>query len=285
MIPPLLTRNVTEVWPADGADWLARLPALVDDIVAEWGLTLGQRYPMTFHWVASVTTAAGAPAVLKLGVPDGHLHAEAEALRIFDGDGAVRLLAEDRDRGALLEERAAPGTTLSRLVPADDETATDVLLAAGRRLHRVPPPDCALPHLRAYRDGFRSPGTVDPKLVDRAAELFDDLCASSPGDVVLHGDLHHDNVLRDDADGWTAIDPHGLVGDPGFEIGALLYNPDPADRDPALLRLVPARLDRLGGSDRTVAWGFVMAVLSCVWDGHAGSRAGDVATLLLPRLA
>lgn len=289
VLPSALTRNVTGNWPTLGPGWLERLPALVDEISADWHLRVEQRYPMSFHWVAAVRTADGTPAVLKLGVPDGHLDAEAEALRIFDGDGAVRLLAEDRARGALLEERAAPGETLATLVPHRDEEATGVQLAVARRLHRVPPEKCTLPHLRSYREDLDDPRSLPRDLVARAAGLFDELCASSPGDVVLHGDLHHGNILSGPhAPGWLAIDPHGLVGDPGFDVGAMLYNPDPGDRDAGLLALVPRRVEQLAADhpmERVVAWGFVMGVLSSVWSGTAGSRAFDVARSLEPRLS
>jgi streptomycin 6-kinase len=297
MLPPLLISNVAGNWGAEGRRWLGELPGLIERTTERWRLTVEQLYPMTFHWVALVRTADGGRAVLKLGVPDGHLDDEAEALRVFDGDGSVRLLAEDRSAAALLIENAEPGTPVASLVPHEDAAATEVLIGIGRRLHRVPPEKCSLPHLRGHGEAFRGylrqPGGPIPRaMVQRAAELFDDLCASAPREVVLHGDLHHGNVLRAGADRWLAIDPHGAVGDPGYDGGALLYNPDPADRDPALLRLVPARIEQLAdGADpgRVIAWGFVMGVLSEVWsvgaDPAARTRALDVATLLLPRLA
>ncbi len=255
MITPLLTRNVTGNWGDEGGRWLAALPALIGD---------------------------------------GHLDAEAEALRLFDGDGAVRLLAEDPAAAALLIENADPGTPVATLTPAADDDATAVLIETARRLHRVPPADCSLPHLRSHGASFRrhaAGGPIPPRMVQRAAELFDDLCASAPRETVLHGDLHHGNVLRS-GPGWRAIDPHGLVGDPGYDGGAMLYNPDPHLRDPALLELVPARLERLSehaDPDRVLAWGFVMGVLSEVWsvgaDPAAATRALDVAGLLEPRLS
>src|SRR3954468_20403512 len=119
-IPSELARNVLENWAADGARWLAGLPGLIDDVAAGWRLTVGPPYELSFHWVAPVTRADGTPAVLKLGVPSGHLSVEAEALRAYGGHGAVRLLAEDRARGALLLERAEPGTMAAALVPHDD---------------------------------------------------------------------------------------------------------------------------------------------------------------------
>ena len=108
--------------------------------------------------------------------------------------------------------------------------------------------------------------------------------------AVPHGNPHHDEVRSGTRDPWLAIDPHGLVGDPGYEVGSILFNPDPDDRDPALTALVPARLRQLSAAlgepvDRLAAWGFVKAVLSEVWTADAGgapSRARDVAHLLRP---
>ena len=295
MHPPLLIANVTGNWGDEGRAWLDELPALIERTTEQWRLTVEQLYPMTFHWVARVRTAGGGPAVLKLGVPDGHLDDEAETLRIFDGDGSVRLLAQDHAAAALLIESAAPGTPVASLVPHDDAAATAVLIGIRRRLHRVPPEKCTLPDLRGHGEAFRGylrrPTTIPRSIVERAAELFEDLCASAPREAVLHGDLHHGNVLRAGADRWLAIDPHGVVGDPGYDGGALLYNPDPASRDAELLRLVPARIEQLADGadpDRVIAWGFVMGVLSEIWsvgaDPAARTRALDVATLLLPRL-
>jgi streptomycin 6-kinase len=301
VIPPVLARNVTETWGAAGERWLAGLPALVADVARGWGLRLGRPYPLSYHWVVAATLPDGAAAVLKLGPPwPGHLAAEAAALELYGGRGAVRLLARDAARGALLLERADPGTPLRGLVPRRDAEATAVLVDVARRLHVPAPPDTRLPelvtgraafadHLRRHPDG----GPLPRHLVVRAGGLFDELCASAPRRVVLHGDLHHDNVLRAEREPWLAIDPHGWAGDPGYDVGAAIYNPDPDRRDQRLLDLVPARVEQFADGlalpvDRVVGWAFVMAVLSEVWtaqgDGAVGGRALDVATALLPRL-
>lgn len=299
-IPDVLARNVREVWADDGERWLAGLPGLIEEVARDWGLTIGAPYPLSFHWVCAVTRADGSAAVLKLGVPAGHLAMQAQALRIYDGHGAVRLLAHDLARGALLLERAEPGRSVAALVPDRDEEATAALIGAGRRLHQRPPTGCTLPDLRKESESFRAhlrrfPGD-DPlprHLVKHAGGLFDELCAGATERLVLHGDLHHDNVLSAQREPWLAIDPFGVVGDPGYDCGAMLYNPDPWRREEDLLRLVPARIDQLADGfglpiERVVAWGFVMGVLSEVWTaqdgGTPGSRALDVATQLYPRL-
>jgi streptomycin 6-kinase len=300
-IPPVLARNVADVWAQRGLRWLAALPALLAQVAHDWQLTLGSPYDLTYHWVTPVTCADGTAAVLKLGVPCRHLAAQAQALQIYDGRGAVRLLAQDTDRGALLLERAEPGDALAGLVPEHDEEATAALIATGRALHQQPPPACELPELVEESESFRAhlrrfgPGD-DPlprQLVERAAGLFDELCADAPRHLVLHGDLHHGNVLRALRRPWLAIDPFGKVGDPGFDCATMLYNPEPPRRESALLRLVPRRIEQLADgfglpADRVVAWGFVMGVLSEVWTvqdgGTPGSRALDVAAMLHTRL-
>jgi streptomycin 6-kinase len=46
---------------------------------------------------------------------------------------------------------------------------------------------------------------------------------------VLHGDLHHGNVLDFGVRGWLAIDPKGLQGERGFDFANIFTNPDLAD--------------------------------------------------------
>jgi streptomycin 6-kinase len=299
-----LRRNVIGAWGAAGEQWLADLPRVLDDTARRWQLTVGEPFDLTYHYVTAVTLDDGTPAVLKLGVPTGDsLRGEAPALRAFAGRGAVRLLRADLDRGALLLERAEPGGRLRDLVPDRDAEATSIAAGVIRELAAARP-DAALPDLvgqaHAFDDYTARHGAGGPlpgDLVIRAGGLMRELCASAPARVALHGDLHHDNVLRATRAPWLAIDPHGLVGDPGYETAALLYNPEPDDRDPELTALVPARVEQLADElampvERVVAWGFVKAVLSDVWTAQAwtpgaaspASRALDVARLLAPRL-
>ncbi|MET8153336.1 aminoglycoside phosphotransferase family protein [Actinoplanes sp. NPDC049668] len=300
MFPAAFTRNVANSWGDAGRDWLAGLPALVDAVARDWRLSVGAPYPLSFNWVAPVRRADGSPAVLKLGVPTApDLAAEAAALSFFAGAGAAALLDHDADRGALLLERVEPGRTLRTLVRDHDERATAVLIAVMRRLHRPAPTGLACHELAGYGDAFaahlrRYPGDdpIPRRLVERAAGLFAELCASAPRRVVLHGDLHHENVLAGTREPWLAIDPHGVLGDPGYEVGASLYNP--FDGDEPVLDLLPARVEQFADGlgmplERVVAWGFVQAVLSEVWSSEGGPAAPgqglEVALSLRPRLS
>jgi streptomycin 6-kinase len=305
-IPPVLAGTVVAEWGQAGRAWLAGLPGLLAEVCAEWELQPQPepRFALSYHWVVPVTRADGSAAVLKLGVPDdGHLAVEAAALRAYGGRGAVRLLAHDGARGAHLLERADPGTPASALVPQEDAAALAALLSVRRALHAAAcPPDGELPPLSrlgesfdGYLRAFPGDGPLPRRLVSTAGRLFGELCASAPESVVLHGDLHHDNVLRSDRS-WLAIDPHGWVGDPGYDLGAILYNP-PELSDVDALALLPGRLSRLIEAaddiprERVIAWCFVKAVLSDVWNVEAAepnedpaTRASEVAGRLEPLL-
>ena len=303
-LPAALARNVAATWGDPGRQWLADLPGTLTRLLADWDLQREPAtYPLSFHWVGAVRTGDGRAAVLKVGLPGAeHLAAEAAALAWWQGRGAVRLLRFDPARGALLLERAEPGTPVTDLVPDGDTQATAAAVEVLRRLHETPPPADPPDHrleqlperLRALDEHLTQPWRdrlMPRELVDRARGVACDLLADAPPPRLLHGDLHHDNVLRASREPFLAIDPHGVVGDPAYDTGAWLYNPGP--RDDALAALVPTRVEQFADGlalplERVLAWGFVQAVLSASWTCDTGEapvdRTLDVAALLAPRL-
>jgi streptomycin 6-kinase len=219
--PPPATRVLTV------AAWRERAPGLAAECAEEWGLTLGA--PLTtlgFSYVAP----AGADAVLKVAYPDAESEHEAAALAHWGGSGAVRLLAHDRERRALLVERCMPGTQLWAV--ADEEAANAAAGAVLRTLWRPPPPGHRFRPLdgEARRWAAELPGRFerhgrpfDPALLDRAIGWIGELLAAPDGEpVVLHQDFHGGNVLRAERSPWLAIDPKPLVGDRAFDAASLL---------------------------------------------------------------
>ena len=108
-IPPDFQQTILETFGPDGAAWLERLPDLIAACERRWGLQVSAPFQLSYNYVAAARLANGAPVVLKLGVPNPELSAEAAALRIFNGHGAVRLLDADPGEGVLLMERLVPG--------------------------------------------------------------------------------------------------------------------------------------------------------------------------------
>jgi streptomycin 6-kinase len=296
-IPDELARTAIELEGPAGRDWLDRLPAIVAGCARRWSLTVEPPFPnLSYNYVAPARRAGGGTVVLKVCLPNSEYRTEAAALRLFDGRGAARLLEADLERAVLLLERLEPGTALTA-VP-DDERATAIAAGVMRRLWRPAPTDGPFPSVGDWVRGMerRAPGvlgrdaTFPTGWVDRALALFAELDASAPAPVLLHGDLHHGNILIARREPWLAIDPKGITEEPAAEIGAMLLNPMPQLLEtPQPGRLLARRVELLAGAldlDRTRVrdWGVVRAVLSAFWSledhGYGWEDAITVAELL-----
>lgn len=273
-----------------GHRWLEGLPALAAACAERWRLTLGPPLqPLSYNYVARAERADGARAVLKIGLPDAELAAEIAALRHFDARGCVRLLEGDAELGALLLERLEPGTPIAAL---DDEQATRIAAQTLRQLWRPPPDGHPFPTLARWTRGlddylerFPDAGPLPAALVRRAIALRDALVASTTREVVLHGDLHHDNILAGRGE-WLAIDPKGVVGDPVYDTGPYQYNPIPRfSQQPDVRRIMRRRIAQFADEleldpARIWAWGFVQAMLSVCWSAEDGSSYAALAPVL-----
>ncbi|MFN3648352.1 MAG: aminoglycoside phosphotransferase family protein [Armatimonadota bacterium] len=275
-LPQGLARTTLEVHGEAGRVWLDRFPELLARCAARWSLRLEAPYaPLTYHYVTRAWRADGSPVVLKLGVPHPELTGEIEALRLYAGAGAVRLLGAEPDDGALLLERLEPGTTLLDL---PDEEATTLAAGVMRRLRRPLPSGHPFPAVEQWAEGLArlrhrfggGTGPLPSGLVARAESHFRELLATSGEPVLLHADLHHWNVLSASGE-WRAIDPKGLAGEAEYETGAWLRNPLPgllgAPDLPALLRRRIEIFHAELGFDpqRVRAWAVAQAVLSAWW--------------------
>jgi len=270
-LPPDFRERILRVFPQDGAAWLERLPSLLAEYAARWELELGPPFELSYHYVAPAVRGDGTRAVLKLGVPDAERACEIATLRAYAGDGAVHVLEADDEDGAALLERAEPGDMLSTI--EDDDERTRIAAGVMRRLFR-PPPAFPLPTIADWSQAFgrlraRFGGGTGPllaRLVERAEAISREMDGAAPP-VLLHGDLHHFNILRATREPWLAIDPHGVVGDPACEAGSLLLNPL---YDPANVGRIDRRLDILADAlaidrQRLIAWSLHKAVLSACW--------------------
>lgn len=281
MYDPTFTRRISTTFGPAGTAWLERLPEIIGHYAARWDLSVGPAFPnLSYNYVASAARADGTPAVLKLGVPRNELATEIAALELYGGAGACRLLASDAAGGALLLERLEPGNDLAGL---DDAQAMSIAAGVMRQIRRAPPAGHTFPHVADWLAGLAklrphfggSTGPFSEQLVNDAETLSAELLATSAPEVVLHGDLHHFNIL-DSARGWLAIDPKGVIGEPAYEAGALLRNPIPAilhqpNRPGVLLHRAHLLADALGlDAERIKRWAAVQAVLSAWWNVEDG---------------
>jgi streptomycin 6-kinase len=128
---------------------------------------------------------------------------------------------------------------------------------------------------------------VLPAAIEHAARsMLDQLLRDPAQDWVLHGDLHQQNLLWSADRGWVAIDPHGVVGDPGYDVGPLLINPWNADPAALLSHRLPLLAQRLDMPVQRVAgWGLVRAVLAEAWHVQDTGEVAGGALQVAERLA
>jgi streptomycin 6-kinase len=289
-VPASLTLKGAEIIPA-GREWRANLPLLVAGLVDGWSLHIEAPFPgLSYNYVAPVTCADGTRAVLKLWFPDAQrgFERESEALRLYDGAGSVRLLKIDVARRAMLIEYAGQGANLWHL--PDEDQRIEIAAKVMKRLWRAPSTGLSLPAAAAEINLMveKAPGLAPPHFplhwIASAKAMFTDLEASHTP-VLLHGDLHHTNVLTAEREAWLAIDPHGLVGPPVYEPIQFILNivwpqQDRVERLRTIARHVEAFGDALNLEPEAIRMcGTVIAVLQAFWtlEDHGADWEKDIA--------
>jgi streptomycin 6-kinase len=278
IIPESLIRTTTEQRGPDGAEWLRRLPAILMECERRWALSVEPPFPqLSYNYAAPARRRDGTALVVKVGFSQEEFKTEAEALRIYAGNGAVQLLEFDPSLVVMLLEYLSPGRMLVSV--QDDDAATSIAASVMKRIRRPPPAAHSFPTVADWasgldrlRDCFNGgTGPFSARLVDDARQLFSDLITSMGEPVVLHGDLHHFNILAARREPWLAIDPQGVVGEAEYETGALLRNPSPnIFTHPHLERILARRMDQLAEElgfdrERIRGWAIATAVLSVWW--------------------
>ena len=282
-----------------GEAWLERLPALIAECEARWSIQVGDPFKLSYNFVAPAVRADGSEVVLKFGVPNKELTSEIAALRLCDGQGMVRLIEGDSERGLVLMERVRPGKMLSELV-RDDEQATQIAARVMRQLWRPVPTEfrAQLHSLQRWTRGIHEireqfnggTGPYPSWLVERAERIFAENLASMEEEVLLHGDFHHDNVLsaNPEATAWCIIDPKGLYGERSYDVGQFLLNPSQelATNPKVQRRRIDILCAELGlDKMRVTRWAAAHAVLSSWWDynevDEGWKRGAAVAEVLM----
>src|SRR5579872_6957750 len=278
VIPEDFKREMIALHEDEGRVWLERLPAILAACEERWAITIGSPFVnVSFHYVVPAVRADGTKVVVKACSPTGEFLQESTAIRLFDGHGMVQLLACNDADEVMLLEGLQPGTLLSTV--EDDERAISIAASVMRQLWRPVPEEHPFASVFDWGKGFTrlrqhfngGSGPFPKALLEEAETLYAELSASMAAPVLLHGDLHQDNILEARREPWLAIDPKGLIGEPAYETGSLLRNALPELLQvPESRRLLTRRIDQLAeelGLDRVRIrnGGVARAVLSAWW--------------------
>ncbi len=230
------------------------------------------------------------PAMLKITTIEEEKRGR-KLMAWWDGDGAAEVLAHDGD--ALLLERAMGSRSLADMARtgSGDDDACRIICGVVARLHapRQQPAPETVPLPRWFRDlapAAAEHGGILALCSDTARELL----AAPLDEVILHGDIHHGNILDFGERGWRAIDPKGLRGERGFDYANLFCNPDPKTAvAPGHLARRAAIVAEAAGlnRERLLRWILAYAGLSAAWmleDGDPPETALKVAAQAVAEL-
>jgi streptomycin 6-kinase len=272
--PDAFLKNLHDIHE-DAKAWLESLPALLETLEQRWQIRTFRETSMlprlSYNLVMFAEGLDNTPYVLKMSPVSDEFSREVAALKLYDGDGMARLIQADDTVAAMLLERLEPGISLWNT--NDDEGATRIIATLLQRLWRPVVELHPFIRLESWTRALPNyQGSEIPKhYVDKANILLRDLLPTNKP-VLLHGDLHHDNILSATREPYLAIDPKGLVGNKTYDVTPALYNPDAPvlSEHPELKRILERRIsifsEMLGIDQKEIAaWGFTQLILSSIW--------------------
>jgi streptomycin 6-kinase len=276
-LPYAFQQTISRIFGDAGQYWLDRFTDTLLQCRERWNLVLGEPFPdLSVNYVTNASLPTGERVVLKIGVLPHEVRYEIEALQLYQERRMVRCVDADLHLNAMLLACMAPGTKLNEL----GNNAQEAVIAADM-MRTLPIPCPTGHHLPTFAEWIERAftrvkktygpggGPLGSRLLDMAEQSFQGIQQSKQRDVLLHGDLHHTNILFDDRYGWTAIDPKGVIGDACLEVGRYLQNQLPQDLSLAE-RIIEERVEILSAElnespERIRCCALVDKVLSLCW--------------------
>ncbi len=276
-LPAKFVENTIALCGDRGRKWLEGLPETICRLEERWDIKAGKYFRnLSYNYVANAVLSGGESAVLKIAPPleDTEIAGEAGYLRILDGRGTVKLFQFDPEYKSVLLERVAPGKSLRSVCKNDKARAVAIAISVLKGVLRpVPETVSSFIKLDDWFDGLkRASGTNFPQdYAEKAMEFYGELSRDETNIRLLHGDLHHDNILSATREPFLMIDPKGIIGHVGYDIGVFLNNHhDWLDWDTKLEGTLDSAVAEFASAfdltELTIRkWAFCQMVLSWWW--------------------
>jgi streptomycin 6-kinase len=249
-------KNVTSTYKEKGEEWLNDLNLITQTLAKKWQLSdLKPVENLSFNYVLK-GFQRNKPIVLKFGL-DKALEKEAYVLEAYNGNGSIKLYDYDIEHNALLLEQAIPGDSLLRYSEINNPYAIKITSKVSSKIHAAPVPKThSFPNLEEWLMPLEKDWNMPQEYLIKARKLANHLLKTTAKQVLLHGDLHHDNIIQNNED-YVAIDPKGVIGDPASEAWAIVRNPK--IDFPLLAEYTGYEYSRIRD------WSYVRGVLSICW--------------------
>ncbi|WP_404433373.1 aminoglycoside phosphotransferase family protein [Sutcliffiella horikoshii] len=279
ILPSNYIQTIRNIHKEEGAAWLQNFDSLINYCEEKWNLKVLAPFELSYNFVAPAKKKDGRKVVLKLSVPTKEFYSEVEALRYFAGKGMVEIIDTEVEKGILILDHLIPGDTLATL--EDDIVATEVAASIMKSLWVPDTSISNLPQLEEREQSLinffnahptgKAPITQD--LLQKATNTFRSLLDEKQERYILHGDLHHYNILKAESS-WVAIDPKGLVGEREYDTIQFLLNNLPEDNIESILsKRIAVLVDELKLNERRIlSWGFAHSVLPICWSIEDGEE-------------
>ena len=248
----IFENNILSIYREKGKVWLDELPKYVQQLENLWGLShLKPLDNLTYNYVLS-GFLNDTPIILKLSLDTLGVEREATALKAFEGAGGISII--NNNKNSLLLQKALPGKSLKNYPNKGIEIACNV----AKKLHEAPiPTNYSFPRIEDWFATLDREWEIPGNHLKIARILKEQLLAKTLATpVLLHGDLHQDNILLHE-EKWLAIDPKGVMGFPINEVWAFVENPSQDLKYISEFFKYPY--------DDVVQWYYVHLVLAACW--------------------
>lgn len=273
---PLFETNIINIHGDEGRIWLGQLPEIINNITRKYNLSyLKPLENLSYNYVLA-GMIGDKQIVLKLSPDILGLKKEFETLEYFNGHGAIKPLFQED--GALILERALPGISLKSYFPNKDDEAIEIVCTVMKKLHSITQNQPNLSHAEFISASFINKKKILNNLdnhnfqhhFNKAQIILNNLLETSGPAILLHGDLHHDNIISHNGD-LLAIDPKGVWAEATYEVAAFIRNPIPEllAYDNAI-EIITSRISLFAkklylSEDRIKAWSYVQAMQAWIW--------------------
>ena len=250
----VIKQNIISIYGIKGEEWLQEIPQIVSQLAKLWNLSsMSEVDNMTFNYIVKAMRYRDIPVVVKIGCDKQLIIDELKTLRHFNGYGSIQVIDYSPEYNALLLTQAIPGESLKFY----GEDKIDIYIEVMHKLHSMAmPQENGYEHIKDWLIALDEAVGIPDKLLDKAISIKNKLLETPRKEYILHGDLHHDNIIQNGED-WLAIDPKAIIGEAEFEIAAF----DSIDIEELHILAEKSGLE----AERVIDWVFVRLALSAAW--------------------
>lgn len=276
ILPETFIKTIIGIHGDKASEWLEDFEQLIAACEKHYHLQIQKPYDLSYNFVAPAIRNDGKEVVVKIVLSRHEFQAERKALQLMKGKNMVKMLEHEVERGILILERLDPGHTLAVL--ENDEEATliaanvmkEIMVSAALQSNLPTVIDRENSLKRIYH--MKSYGPIPKEMIEEALHIFTRLNASIDKQYLLHGDLHHYNILKSE-ESWVAIDPKGLIGDREYEVVQYLLNKLPEnDLEKITEKRIDIFVEKLNlDKERVLLRAYSHAVLATCWTVEDGN--------------